>query len=167
MISGGSLMKALILAIIKQKPMQSSATSVQEYIESLPEDRGQSISQVRDVILKNLPKGIEETINYGMISYEVPLEVYPDTYNKKPLMFAALASQKNHMAVYLSGIYCDDVLREKFENDYRASGKKMDMGKSCVRFRKLENLPLDVIGRAIGATDMETFVLVAKESRRK
>ncbi|MEP1777939.1 DUF1801 domain-containing protein [Reichenbachiella sp.] len=147
--------------------MQSSATSVQEYIETLPEDRAQAISLVRDVILKNLPKGIEETMNYGMISYEVPLEVYPDTYNKKPLMFAALASQKNHMAVYLSGIYCDETLRMNFENEYRASGKKMDMGKSCVRFRKLENLPLDVIGKAIGAIDMETFVLITKGHKKK
>ena len=98
------------------------------YIESLPEDRSDAISKVRDVILKNLPRGIGETMNYGMISYEVPLEVYPDTYNKKPLMFAALASQKNHMAVYLSGIYCDEVLRENFENDYRASGKKNGYG---------------------------------------
>lgn len=160
-------MNVLILAAIKQKTMQSSATSVQEYIETLPEDRAQAISSVRDVILKNLPKGIEETMNYGMISYEVPLEVYPDTYNKKPLMFAALASQKNHMAVYLSGIYCDETLRMNFENEYRASGKKMDMGKSCVRFRKLENLPLDVIGKAIGAIDMETFVLITKGHKKK
>lgn len=147
--------------------MQSTATSVPEYLESLPEDRREAIEQVRSVILKNLPKGIEETMNWGMISYEVPLEVYPDTYNKKPLMFAALSSQKNHMAVYLSGIYCDESLREKFEMDYKASGKKMDMGKSCVRFKKLEHLPLDVIGWAIGAADMETFVLFAKENRRK
>lgn len=147
--------------------MQSSATSVQEYIESLPADRQAAISQVRETILKNLPAGIEETMNWGMISYEVPLEVYPDTYNKKPLMFAALASQKNHMAVYLSGIYCDDTLRAKFEEDYQASGKRMDMGKSCVRFRKLEHLPLDVIGWAIGAADIETFVRFAKANRRK
>lgn len=147
--------------------MRSSASSVQEYLESLPENRREAIEQVREVILKNLPMGIEETMNWGMISYEVPLEVYPDTYNKKPLMFAALASQKNHMAVYLSGIYCDEALRAKFENDYKASGKKMDMGKSCVRFKKLEHLPLDVIGWAIGAADMETFVLFAKANRRK
>ncbi|SMD34881.1 protein of unknown function (DU1801) [Reichenbachiella faecimaris] len=147
--------------------MQSSATSVQEYLESLPEDRREAITRVREIILKNLPTGIEETMNWGMISYEVPLEFYPDTYNKKPLLFAALASQKNHMAVYLSGIYCDEALREKFEMDYKASGKKMDMGKSCVRFKKLEHLPLDVIGWAIGAADMETFVLYTKESRKK
>ena len=147
--------------------MQSGAISVQEYLESLPDDRREAISIVRDIILKNLPSGIEETMNWGMICYEVPLEIYPDTYNKKPLMYAALASQKNHMAVYLSGIYCDKVLREKFENDYQVSGKKMDMGKSCVRFKKIENLPLDVIGWAIGAIDLENFLLSAKENRRK
>ena len=147
--------------------MQSSATTVLEYLESLPEDRKTSIAQVRQVILENLPEGIEETMNWGMICYEVPLEIYPDTYNKKPLMYAALASQKNHMAVYLSGIYCDDSLREKFERDYKASGKKMDMGKSCVRFKKLENLPLDVIGWAIGATDMDSFISFSKKNRRK
>ncbi|MEO9966063.1 MAG: DUF1801 domain-containing protein [Reichenbachiella sp.] len=147
--------------------MQSTATSVEEYLETLPEDRSKAISKVREVILKHLPKGIEETMNYGLISYEVPLHVYPDTYNKKPLMFAALASQKNHMAVYLSGIYCDAALRANFENDYKASGKKMDMGKSCVRFRKLENLPLEVIGRAIGALDMESFVLFSKKNKQK
>lgn len=147
--------------------MQSSATSVEEYLDSLPPDRSEAIREVRNVILKNLPKGIEETMNWGMICYEIPLAVYPKTYNKKPLMFAALASQKNHMAVYLSGVYCNDALRENFENEYKASGKKMDMGKSCVRFKKLENLPLDVIGRAIGAIDMETFILYVEAGRRK
>lgn len=146
--------------------MQSSAKSVQEYLASLPEDRKEAISKVRDVILENLPKGIEETMGYGMISYEVPLHIYADTYNKKPLMFAALASQKNHMAVYLSGIYCDEEQKERFVQNYLASGKKMDMGKSCVRFRKIENLPLDVVGKAIGAMDMETFVRFAKRSKK-
>lgn len=147
--------------------MESTVTSVQNYLKSLPEDRRQAISNVREVILKNLPKGIEETMNWGMISYEVPLAVYPDTYNKKPLLYAALASQKNHMAVYLSGIYCNESLRERFERDYRATGKKMDLGKSCVRFKKLEHLPLDVIGWAIGATDLESFVLFSKRKRSK
>ncbi len=147
--------------------MQSKATNVEEYLESLPDDRKEQISAVRDVILKNLPNGIEENMNWGMIAYEVPLSYYPDTYNKQPLMFAALASQKNHMAVYLSGIYCDEGLRIKFEEDYKASGKKMDMGKSCVRFRKIDNLPLDVIARAISAVSMEDFVEFAERSRKK
>lgn len=162
-----SFENANFIYLTNQNTMQSSATSVQEYLETLPPDRKEAIQEVREVILRNLPKGIEETMNWGMISYEVPLEVYPDTYNKKPLLFAALASQKNHMAVYLSAIYCNEGLRDNFENEYRASGKKMDMGKSCVRFKKLDNLPLDVIGRAIGAVDMETFILFVEEGRRK
>ena len=147
--------------------MQSSATSIEEYLESLPEDRSDAISEVRDAILKNLPKGYEEVMNWGMITYEVPLEVFPDTYNKKPLMYAALASQKNNMAVYLSGIYGDEALRLDFETKYRATGKRMDMGKSCVRFRKLDHLPLDLVGKAIAAIDMESFILRAKECRSR
>jgi hypothetical protein len=147
--------------------MQSSATSIEEYLESLPEDRRDAISEVRDAILKNLPKGYEEVMNWGMITYEVPLEVFPDTYNKKPLMYAALASQKNNMAVYLSGIYGDEALRLDFETKYRATGKRMDMGKSCVRFRKLDHLPLDLVGKAIAAIDMESFILRAKECRSR
>ena len=86
-----------------------------------------------------------------MIAYEVPLATYPDTYNGQPLMLAALASQKNHMAVYLSAIYGSEPLREEFEDAYRATGKRLDMGKSCVRFRRLDDLPLPVIGQAIAA----------------
>ena len=147
--------------------MQSSANSVEEYLETLQEDRKTAISSVRDVILKNLPIGYEETMNWGMIAYEVPLATYPDTYNKKPLLYAALASQKNHMAVYLSGVYADDNAREVFEAAYKATGKKMDLGKCCVRFKKLEDLPLEVIGTAIGSQDVETFTLISKESRKR
>ena len=94
--------------------MQSDAKTVQEYLDSLPEDRKRQISDTRDVILKNLDKGFQEVMNWGMICYEIPLEVFPDTYNKKPLLYAALASQKNHMAVYMSGIYMDENLLKKF-----------------------------------------------------
>ena len=86
-----------------------------------------------------------------MITYQVPLAVYPDTYNKKPLMYAALANQKNHMAVYLTGIYMDEKLYQGFEKKYRETGKRYDVGKSCVRFRKLEDLPLDLIGESVAA----------------
>jgi len=93
-----------------------------------------------------------------MITYQVPLEVYPDTYNKKPLMYAALANQKNHMAVYLTGIYMDENLNQDFEEKYRATGKRYDVGKSCVRFRKLDDLPLELIGESIQAMEMKDFV---------
>lgn len=138
--------------------MRSEAKTVDAYLAQLPEDRRAAISAVREVILENLPDGYEESMNWGMIAYEVPLSTYPDTYNGQPLAYAALASQKNHMAVYLSGIYMDQKAREKFERDYRATGKRIDVGKSCVRFRKLEDLPLPVIGEAIAYLPADEFV---------
>lgn len=139
--------------------------TVKDYLASLPADRRLAMSKVRTVIRKNRPKGIVETMNWGMISYEVPLSVMPDTYNGQPLAFAALASQKNYMSVYLMSIYARDDFRESFEAEYRASGKRLDMGKSCVRFKTLQDLPLDVIGRAIGACSMEEYVSAYEQSR--
>lgn len=147
--------------------MQSNAQTVKEYLNSLPDDRQEQIQKVRSVIIENLPKGYEEVMNWGMITYQVPLEKYPDTYNKQPLMYAALASQKNHMAVYLMGIYSSEELRKDFEEKYKASGKKMDLGKSCVRFRKIESLPLELIGEAIAAFDVESFIKMFKGEHQK
>lgn len=138
--------------------MHSDATTVKDYLATLPDDRRKAISAVRAVIRKNLPRGVVETMNWGMISYEVPLRTYPDTYNGQPLMYAALASQKQHMAVYLMGIYGSEALRERFDQAYQATGKRMDVGKSCVRFRRLDDLPLDVIGDAIAAVPLEDFL---------
>ena len=145
--------------------MRSEAKTVEAYLSELPEDRKEQLTEVRKVILDNLPEGYEETMNWGMICYEVPLKINPDTYNKQPLLYAALASQKNHMAVYLSGIYMDTKLSEKFIEDYKATGKKIDIGKSCVRFKKLENLPLDLIGWAISAYSIDEFIKKYDEMR--
>ena len=144
--------------------MQSDATTVREYLDSLPDDRRKALAKVRTVIRRNLPKGIVETMNWGMITYEVPLRTYPDTYNGQPLAYAALASQKNHMAVYLMGIYGSEDLRARFEDAYRATGKRMDVGKSCVRFRTLDDLPLDVIGEAVGALTLDEFLAMHDEA---
>ena len=144
--------------------MQSDATTVEEYLSNLPDDRRVAIEAVRETILANLPAGYEEIMNWGMITYQVPLATCPDTYNGKPLMYAALASQKNHMAVYLTGIYMSDDSREEFEAAYKATGKRFDVGKSCVRFKKLEDLPLELIGDCIASADVETFV--ARAQRR-
>jgi hypothetical protein len=144
--------------------MHSDATTVREYLDSLPDDRRTALTKVRAVIRKNLPRGIVESMNWGMISYEVPLRTYPDTYNGQPLAYAALASQKNHMSVYLMGIYGDASLRERFEADYRATGKRMDVGKSCVRFRTLDDLPLEVVGEAVGALTLEQFLAMHDEA---
>ncbi len=145
--------------------MQSNASTVVEYLNQLPDDRRTAISKVRDTILNHLPKGFEEVMNWGMITYQVPLKTYPDTYNGKALMYAALASQKHYMAVYLTGIYMDDRLRNQFEQDYKRSGKRLNAGKSCVRFKKLEDLPLDVIGKSIAAFDVEKFLKKYEEIR--
>jgi uncharacterized protein YdhG (YjbR/CyaY superfamily) len=138
--------------------MQSKARTVEEYLQSLPDERRKAIRRVRDAIRTRLPEGYEEAMNWGMITWQVPLSVCPDTYNGQPLMYAALASQKNHMAVYLTAVYMDEKLRREFETGYRASGKRMDMGQSCVRFRRLEDLPLDVVADSIAAMPMEEFV---------
>jgi uncharacterized protein YdhG (YjbR/CyaY superfamily) len=138
--------------------MQSDASTVDQYLSDLPDDRRRAIEKVRQVIVENLPEGYEEVINWGMITYQIPLETYPDTYNKQPLMYAALASQKNHMAVYLSGIYSSDEAREEFEASYKATGKRFDVGKSCVRFRKLEDLPLPLIGETIASMSVDSFI---------
>jgi len=145
--------------------MQSKAKTIEEYLLELPEKHAEQIRRVRNIVLENLPPGYEEVMNWGMITYQVPLSFYPDTYNKQPLMYAALASQKNHMAVYLSGIYMSKDRRKDFEAAYRETGKRFDAGKSCVRFRKLDDLPLDLIGRTIAALPMEAFVARVKGVR--
>ena len=143
--------------------MRSEATTAEQYLAELPDDRRKAIEAVRAVILENLPDGYEEAMNWGMITYQIPLDTYPDTYNRQPLMFAALASQKNHMAVYLTGIYVSDEARDEFEKAYRATGKRFDVGKSCVRFRKLDDLPLDLIGQTIAAVPVERLISRVEE----
>ena len=138
--------------------VQSKAKTVNEYLRSLPADRREAIKAVRETILKNLPKGYQEAMGWGMITYCIPLEVYPDTYNKQPLGVAALAAQKNYNAVYLMCVYSDKKTLAWFTKAYKASGKRLDMGKSCVRFRKLEDLPLDVIGEAVARMPPEKLI---------
>ena len=99
--------------------MRSDASSVEEYLKELPDIRREAVATVREMIVDNLPAGFEEAMNWGMICYQVPLSAYPETYNGQPLMYAALASQKNHMAVYLSGIYMSQEARKRFEEDYK------------------------------------------------
>jgi uncharacterized protein YdhG (YjbR/CyaY superfamily) len=145
--------------------MQSKAETVDQYLDKLPEDRRRSLRAVREVILENLPNGFEEAMNWGMITYQVPLETFPDTYNKQPLMVAALASQKNHMALYLTAIYMDDQAKEEFKAAYQATGKRYDVGKSCVRFKTLEDLPLELIGKSVRSHDVSSFIKVYQKTR--
>ncbi len=136
----------------------SEAKTVKQYLAELPDDRREVIEAVRAVILKHLPNGYEETMLWGMITYAIPLERYPDTYNGQPLGIAALAAQKNNYAIYLMGVYGSDMTREWFEREWKNTGKKLQMGKSCVRFKKLDDIPLDLIGQLIAKIPVETYI---------
>ncbi len=146
---------------------RSMAGSVEDYLGELSRERREALQEVRKVVLDNLPAGYVETMNWGMITYEIPLERYPDTYNKRPLMYAALASQKNHMSLHLMCVYSHKESRIRFEEKFKASGKKLNMGKSCVRFKRLEDLPLDVVGEAIAGTSVDAYIRFYQESRTK
>ena len=145
--------------------VKSKAETVEEYLAELPEDRRAALATVRQVILDNLPEGYQEKMQYGMIGYVVPLERYPVTYSGQALAYAALASQKNYMSLYLMSIYSDKALEQWFVDRYKASGKRLDMGKSCVRFKTLEDLPIDLVGDAIAHTPVTQFIERYEASR--
>jgi hypothetical protein len=156
--------------------MQSKAATVAEYLASLPDDRRAALEAVRRVILANLDRDYEEAMQYGMIGYYVPHRVYPAGYHADPkqgLPFAALASQKNHMAVYVMGLYCgcvdgsDTPLVRWFREAWAKTGRKLDMGKSCIRFRKLDDLPLEVLGEAIRRMPARVYIEAYEKARRR
>ena len=134
------------------------STTVSNYLAALPADRRVAIEAVRDVINANLPAGYVEGILFGMPCWYIPLEDYPKTYNGSPLMLAGLASQKQHMAVYLQSVYANPELAAWFAKAYAATGKKLDMGKSCVRFKTLDGLALELIGEAIAKSPKNLFL---------
>ena len=136
----------------------SSAQTVDEYIASLPEDRRTAVEAVRNVVRENLPEGLQEGMQYGMIGWYVPLERFPDTYNGQPLGLAGLASLKNYMSLYLNTVYGDPQTEHWFRERYAASGKALNMGKSCVRFKRVEELPLEVIGETIARVDLDRYL---------
>ena len=147
--------------------MKTGKQTVDEYLNSLPGDRKAALSVVRNVILKNLPQGYEEATNFGMITYQIPLARFSETYNKQPLCYAALGSHKSFMTLYLMNVYGHPPTEKWFREAYQAAGKKLDMGKSCVHFKKLEDLPLDVIGAAIARTPSEAYIQAYMDSRAK
>ena len=149
--------------------MQSKATTVEQYLKELPEDRRAALSAIRSMILKNLDKDFEEGMQYGMIGYFVPHRIFPDGYHcdpGQPLPFVSVASQKNHMAVYLMCIYMGKS-EEEFRKAWLKTGKKLDMGKSCIRFRKLDDVALDVIADAIRNITAKGFVARYQEELQK
>ena len=145
----------------------STTSTIEEYLSSLPADRRDVVAAVREVVLRHLPAGYQETMNWGMISFEIPLSVYPRTHNGQPLSYAALAAQKHHFALYLMAVYGDPALEARLREGFAEAGKKLDMGKSCVRFRRLEDLPLDLIGDLIAGTPPDAFIALYEQSRRR
>jgi hypothetical protein len=148
--------------------------SVKEYLDSLPEDRRKALSKVRAAVNRRLPKGYKEGMQYNMIGWFVPHKLYPDGYHcdpKQPLPFASLASQKNHMALYLMCTYLDAKHKAWFEKAWKQTGKKLDMGKACVRFKSIDDLPLDLIEEAVARVPVADFIatyepLIPKGKRR-
>ena len=139
--------------------------SIDDYLDALPEDRREAIEAVRKAVQAGIPDGYAEELRWGMLSWEIPLETYPDTYNDQPLSYVSLASQKNYMSLYLMGIYSDEGNRAWFEKAAAERGAKLDVGKSCVRFKKLEDLPLDLVTEAVGRFTVDDYIKTYEKSR--
>jgi uncharacterized protein YdhG (YjbR/CyaY superfamily) len=172
-VSESSTLSCPLLPVSRRPPeprtpvVSSRATTVEQYLAELPPHRRPAIETLRETVRAHVPPGVEERMNWGMISYEVPLSRYPDTYNGQPLMYAAIAAQKNHYAVYLTSVYMDARLEKRLRDGFAAAGKKLDMGKSCIRFRNLEAVPLGVIGEIAGACTLDDYLSTYEESRRR
>ena len=145
----------------------SKATTPAAYIKSLPAARRKVISAVRAVIKKRLPTGYAESMNWGMLAYEIPLKIYPDTYNKQPLMYLALAAQKNDYALYLTSATQDKANMDRLAAAYKSAGRKLNMGKGCLHFKSIEELPLDVIGDIVASQTVEQRIAASEAARTK
>ncbi|MGE0549103.1 MAG: DUF1801 domain-containing protein [Kofleriaceae bacterium] len=145
--------------------MMNNAPTVKQYLASLPAERRVAIARVREVVNANLPRGYEEGMSFGMICWYVPFTRVAKTYNGQPLCYAGLASQKNHMALYLMGVYGNQQVETAFRKGFADAGKTLDMGKSCVRFKSLDALPLEVIGETIASISIDDFVDLYQRTR--
>ena len=151
--------------------MQSTALSPKEYMDELPQDRKAPMTELRKTILKNLPKGFSESIGYGMLCYSVPHSIYPAGYHcdpKQPLPFISLASQKNFIALYHMGLYANPELLSWFQKEYaRQSPSKLDMGKSCIRFKKPEHIPYELIGELVKKITVKDWIGMYEANLKK
>jgi Domain of unknown function (DU1801) len=137
------------------------------YLAALPADRRKELSRVRQVIRRHLPRGYREVINWGMITYEVPPSRFPKTYNGQPLCYASLGAQKRHLALYLMGAYADSSNGQRLVDGFKKAGKKLDMGKSCIRFQTADDLALDAIGDAISSLPVDQYLAIYEATRPK
>jgi len=145
--------------------MRSDAGTVEEYLESLQPERREVVSAVRDVINEALPPGYVEGIAFGMIGWSVPLERFPDTYNGQPLCYVALAAQKRYYSLYLNSVYAGSVEQEALRRRWETTGRKFDMGKSCIRFTTLDDLDFDLVSEVVASTPVDEFIQVYEQVR--
>lgn len=138
--------------------MPTAPTTVAQYLAGLPAERRAVIAGVRKLVRAHMPKGYSEFINWGVITWGIPLSEYPDTYNGQPLCYAALAAKKNHSALYLMGCYGSPTLTAYLRDAYKQAGKKFDMGKSCLRFRSMDELVPEAVGHVIAAVPVKTYL---------
>jgi len=141
--------------------------TVAAYLKALPPERRKALEQVRRVVKRHLPKGYREEMAGNAITYVVPLSKYPETYNGKPLWYAALDSRKSHASLHLMGAYGSMELRWRLIEGFKKAGKRLDMGKACIRFRDAADLPLDVIGEVVAAVPMARYIEIAEAARRR
>ncbi len=151
--------------------MQSAAKTPDQYFEELPEDRKKAMKELRAVIKKNIPKGFQETMGYGMVGFVVPHSLYPPGYHcdpKQPLPFLGMASQKNAISFYHMGVYADPKLLKWFQDEYPKHSKtKLDMGKSCIRFKKPENIPFELLGQLVSKLTPKQWIAIYEENLKK
>jgi hypothetical protein len=145
----------------------STSTSVDQFLAELPADRRHEVERVRAVVKKNLPPGYEEVVSAKMLVYQVPLARYPDTYNGQPLWYVALASQKSYLSLHLLRIYMDDLQTQRLKDAFKAAGKKLNLGKACIRFKSADDLALDAVGEVVASTPADRWVEIAESARRR
>lgn len=145
----------------KSRPM------VAQFLAQLPLARRREVERVRKVIRQHLPPGYEETISKNMLVYQVPLTRFADTYNRQPLWYVALASEKSYLSLHLMSVYGDAAQAQRLKDGFRAAGKKLEMGKACVHFKTADDLPLDVVGAVVASTPLDRWVEIAQAARRR
>lgn len=146
--------------------VSSKAATPEAYIAELPPERRDLVSRLRDLVNANIPDGYVERMSWGMIGWEVPLERFSDTYNKQPLVYAGLAAQKNHTALYLNCVYASEERTQRLKDAWAAAGKRLDMGKSCLRFKSADQVAEQVLAETIASIPIETFIAEYEAGRR-
>lgn len=144
---------------------KNNSTTIASFLDQLPPERRREVERVRKILRRHMPKGYEEVISKNMLVYQVPLKLYSETYNKQPLWYAALASEKSYLSLHLVSVYGDAAQAQRLKEGFKSAGKKLDMGKACIHFKTADELELDVIGEIVASTPPERWVEIAKSAK--